>query len=110
MSAMEATELVFVVDVTSFTEKGFVGTTSHLGRKVDVEFDDGDEGLFLSPEMAKSIGVKKGSPASVIVEDGTTTISQTLVTAVGKVIRVSDARVYYAIGREGGGVVRVRRA
>jgi hypothetical protein len=63
-----AEEIVFVVDVSSFSGKGFVGTSSFSGDPVAIEFDDGSQGVFLSREMARKLGVKKGSRISALVE------------------------------------------
>lgn len=111
MSAPDQEELVFVVDVSSFTKNGFIGTTTYGGERLDLEFDDVGEGVLLTSEMAKRIGVKKGAPLAVIVEveDGKTQFQKTVVAGVGKVARISDAKVYYAVGSEGGAVVRIRR-
>ena len=102
-------ELVFVVDVTSFTKKGFVGSTTYQGKPVDLEFDDGDAGVFLTSEMAKRIHVRKGSPLSVLIENDRHQLAKTVVAAVGKELRVSDAKVYYGVGKEGGAIVRIRK-
>jgi len=102
-------ELDFVVDITFFTKNGFVGTTKYEGKMVNLEFDEDGDGLFLSTEMARRIGVKKGVSVSVIVEDGAAAIAQMRVAAVGKKVRISDPKVYHAIGREGGAIITVRR-
>jgi ABC-type lipoprotein release transport system permease subunit len=102
-------ELDFVVNVTFFTKNGFVGTTKYTGKTINLEFDEDSNGLFLSTEMARRIGVKKGASVSVIVEDGTAAIAQMRVAAVGRKVRISDPKVYHAIGREGGAIIRVRR-
>ncbi len=109
MDGEETAELVFVVDVSSFTERGFLGKTGYEGREIAIEFDEGGEGVFIDPEMAKRIGVKKGSPVMVMVEGDAHTAAQSKVAGVGKALRISDAPVYYAIGKDGGGVVRVRK-
>ncbi|MBI3859048.1 MAG: hypothetical protein HY296_02240 [Thaumarchaeota archaeon] len=109
MSLSPRGELVFVVDVTSFTEKGFVGSTSYGGMRVDLEFDDGDDGVYLTAEMAKRIGAKKGTAISVVVEDDRPQIANAKLTSVGRKLRVSDPKVYYAVGREGGAVIRIRK-
>lgn len=101
-------ELVFVVDITSFTKGGFLGSTTFRGRKLDIEFDDGDGGVSLDEETAALLGAKKGTPLSMIVEDERTVIVNSEVAQVGKKVRISDAKVYYTVGREGGAVVRVR--
>ncbi|MDG6988020.1 MAG: hypothetical protein JRN21_01705 [Nitrososphaerota archaeon] len=110
MSEAARAELVFVVDVASFTTGGFVGTTSYGGRKVNMEFDDGGEGVFLTAEMAGRIGVRKGSKAVVVLEDGAIRVHELAVAGVGKSLRVSDSTVYYGVGREGAAVLRIRKA
>ncbi len=102
-------ELVFVVDVSSFTKEGFVGTTEYGGRQVDLEFDDGGDGIFLNSEMASRLGVRKGSPIVVTVENDANMVAKVTIAGVGKTLRVSDAKVYYAVGREGGAVIRVSK-
>ena len=103
-------ELVFVVDVSSLTKKGFVGTTTYKGKQVALEFDDGGEGIFLPPEMAGRLHVRKGSTLSVIMENDRTLVTKAPVGGVGKAIRISDPKIYYAVGREGGAIVRIRKA
>ena len=103
-------ELVFVVDVSALTKKGFVGSTEYQGGKVDLEFDDGTDGLFLTSAMAARLRVKKGSRVSLIVEDDANVVADTSVGSVGKSLRISDPKVYYAIGKEGGAILRVRKA
>lgn len=109
MSRSDGEGLVFVVDVTSFTKSGFVGSTNYGGECIDIEFDDGDEGISLTGEMAERIGARKGSPLLVVVEDDRTQIATAAVASVGKAIRISNMKVYYAVGREGGAVVRIRK-
>lgn len=103
-------EVVFVVDVSSFTEKGFIGTSRFEGKPMAINFDDGDQGIFLTHEMAGRLGVKKGSRVSALVEAEKTQAAQMAVAAVGKAARISDAKVYYAIGKEGGAVIRIRKS
>jgi len=107
----EATEseLVFVVDVSSFTKKGFVGSTEYEGKTTSIEFDDDDLGAYLTSEMAKRLHVRKGSPLLVIVEDDRRESAKTITAGVGSQVRISNAKVYYAVGREGGAVVRVKK-
>jgi hypothetical protein len=102
-------ELAFAVDVSSLTEKGFVGTSTYGGKRVDLEFDDLGDGVFLSSEMATRLGVRKGSTLSVIIEDEKIQVVEVVVGGTGKSVRISDPRVYYAVGREGGAVIRIRR-
>jgi len=102
-------ELVFVVDVSSLTKKGFVGSTKYEGEQVDLEFDDGQVGVFLTSEMAGRLHVRKGSPLLIVVEGEANEVVEASVAAVGKVLRISNPKVYYAVGREGGAVIRVRK-
>jgi hypothetical protein len=110
LAAVGQAEVVFVVDVSSLTKKGFVGTTTYEGGKVDLEFDAEDAGLFLTTEMATRLHVRKGSTLSVILEGERTQVVEATVAAVGKELRISDQRVYYAVGREGGSVIRIRKS
>jgi ABC-type lipoprotein release transport system permease subunit len=102
-------ELAFVVDVSSLTKNGFVGTTNYGGNKVDLEFDDQGDGVILSSEMAGRLRVKKGSKVSIIVEDDKNQVVEVTVAGTGKGLRISDPKVYYAVGREGGAVIRIRK-
>jgi ABC-type lipoprotein release transport system permease subunit len=110
LAAAGQAELVFVVDVSSLTKKGFVGTTNYEGRKVDLEFDAEGAGVSLTAEMASRLHVRKGSTLSVIIEDERTQVTEATVAAVGRGLRISDQRVYYAVGREGGAIVRIRKS
>ena len=110
MASAGSAELVFVVDVTTLTDKGFVGTTEYGGKKVDLDFDDGEAGVYLTAEMAGRLHVRKGSLVSLIIEDDKNQVAEATVAAVGKTLRISDPKVYYAIGREGGAVLRLRKA
>ncbi len=103
-------ELVFVVDISALTDKGFIGTTRYEGGKVELDFDDKDAGVFLTSEMAARLHVKKGSKLSLLIEDDSSQVAETAVASVGKALRISSARVYYAVGREGGAVLRLRKA
>lgn len=110
MSSAEQAELVFVVDVSSLTADGYVGTTEYEGKQVDLEFDDGDSGVFLTSEMAGRLRVRKGSAVSLIIESERNEVVEAEVSGVGKKLRISDQRVYYAVGREGGAVIRMRKS
>jgi len=110
MSNVVGPELVFVVDVTSFTEKGFSAKTTFEGKEIAIEFDQDDEGVFLSGEMAKKLIARKGTELSLRVENDFAKVAQSWVTSVGSAVRISNAEVYYAIGREGGVVIRIRKA
>jgi ABC-type lipoprotein release transport system permease subunit len=103
-------ELVFVVDVSSLTKKGFIGTSTYEGKKVDLEFDDGGKGVILTSEMAARLRVRKGSKLSVIVEDEKNQVVEAAVAGVGKTPKISDPKIYYSVGREGGAIVRLRKA
>lgn len=110
MASAGLAELVFVVDVSALTKEGFRGSTEYEGRIVDLEFDDGGDGVSLTSEMAARLRVKKGSRVSLVVEDGARQVAEVTVASVGKSLRISDPKVYYAVGKEGGAVLRVRKA
>ncbi|MBI3841305.1 MAG: hypothetical protein HY297_05085 [Thaumarchaeota archaeon] len=102
-------ELVFVVDISAFTKNGFASSTTFRDKPVDIEFDDGDLGVFLPRTMAEGLGVRKGSPLAVVLEDGSKNLVRTKVASVGKGLRISESRVYYAVGKAGSAVVRIRK-
>jgi ABC-type lipoprotein release transport system permease subunit len=102
-------ELVFVVDVSSFTKEGFVGSTRYEGKQVDLEFDADGRGISLSPEMAGRLGVRRGSSVSVAIENDANMVVKATVASVGRSLLISDAKIYYAVGREGGAVLRLRK-
>jgi len=102
-------EIVFVVDVSSFTEKGFKGTSSFEGEPVTIDFDDAGKGIFLNHKMAKKLAARKGSSVTALVEAEKTQMVPMIVAGIGKAVRISDAKVYYATGKEGGAVIRVRK-
>ena len=102
-------ELVFVVDVSALTESGFVGATEYEGGRVDLEFDDGDAGVFLTPEMAGRLGVREGSPLKISVEGETDQSVDAVVASVGHRLRISNPMAYYSVGKGGGAVIRVRK-
>jgi len=99
-----------VVDVSSFTKNGFIGTSSFGGGKIDIDFDDGDHGIFVNHEMAKKLGVKKGSQVSALIEAEKSQLTKMEVAGVGKTVRISNPKVYYAIGKEGGAIIRIRKS
>jgi ABC-type lipoprotein release transport system permease subunit len=107
-SASQA-ELVFVVDVSSLTKEGFVGTTRYEGKQVELEFDDGTAGVFLDSEMAGRLRVRKGSALLLVVESENNEVVEASLAGVSKGLRISNPKVYYAVGREGGAVIRVRK-
>ena len=77
---------------------------------MDIEFDDGSEGVSLSPEMAKKINVRVGSPVLIIGEnEEKPQTSESTVSSVGEKVRVSDAKTYYFVGRYGGAIIRIRK-
>ncbi len=110
MSLPDEGEIVFVVDVTSFTEDGFIGTSRFMGDPVSVKFDGKDEGVFLTQGMAQRLSVSKASRVAVVVETERERTFEALVAGVGQDARISDSQIYLAVGSEGGGVVRIRRA
>ena len=112
MTQEQGDELVFVVDVTSFTENGFIGSTNFGESRVNIEFDDGSDGVSLSPEMAKKIKVKVGSPVVIIGEnEEKPQTSESTVSSVGEKLRISDAKTYYFVfvGRYGGAIIRIQK-
>jgi len=108
-SALQA-ELVFVVDVSSLTKNGFIGSTKYEGKAVELEFDDKDAGIFLSPEMAARLHVRKGSSVSLIMENERNLVADATVAGVGKTLRISNSKLYYEVGKEGGAIVRIRKS
>ena len=110
MASATQAELVFVVDVSSLTKKGFIGSTKYEGKTVELEFDDRDAGIFLSPEMAKRLRVRKGSEVSLVLENGRNQVADATVAGVSKTVRISNSKVYYGVGKEGGAVLRIRKA
>jgi hypothetical protein len=104
-------DLVFAVDVSSFTRDGFVGTTSFDGSRVDIEFDEKDEGLFLTREMCERLGSRKGSKVKVIFEtEDRPQVADATIEGVQASPRISNAKVYYGVGKSGGAIIRVVRA
>ena len=110
MASAAGAELVFVVDVSSLTKEGFVGSTTYEGEPADLEFDDGEAGVFLTPGMAARLHVKKGSKVSLVVENERNLVTEAAVAGVGKTVRISNPKVYYEVGKEGGAILRVRKA
>ena len=98
-----------MVDVSSLTKKGFVGTSTYEGKKLELEFDDRGAGVFLTSEMAGRLHVRKGSALSVIIEEDESRVAEVTVAGIGKEPRISDPKIYYAVGREGGAIIRIRR-
>lgn len=109
MAEAPEAELVYVVDVSSFTKKGFIGSTEYEGKTVSIEFDDEDKGVWLTPEMAKRLHVRKGSSLSIVVEDDRRELTKNVTAGVRPTARISSAKVYYAVGKEGGAVLKVRK-
>ena len=109
MASADRAELVFVVDVSSLTKKGFIGSTTFEGKPVGLEFDDGEAGVFLLSEMAARLHVRKGSKVSLITENEHNLVTEDVVAGVGKSVRISNPKVYYEVGKQGGAIVRVRK-
>jgi len=104
-------ELVLVVSVSSFTEEGFMGSASFGEKTIDIEFDDKDEGSFLSQEMARRLGSRKGSKLLIVIEaEDEPVASETMVAGVSSKPRISNARTYYEVGKAGGAIIRMRKA
>ena len=110
MASAHQAELVFVFDVSSLTKSGFIGSTKYEGEIVEVAFDDKDAGIFLSPDMAARLHVRKGSRVSLIMENERNLVADATVGGVGKTVRISNSKVYYEVGKEGGAIVRVRKS
>ncbi len=110
MSLPKSGELLFVVGVSSFTKRGFIGSSSLNGKPVEIEFDDGDVGVILTAEMCSRIQARKGSKVTIIVEgEASPRIAESVVAGVGEKVRISSAKVYYEVGREGGAIIRLRK-
>ena len=109
MASANQAELAFVVDVSSLTRKGFIGTTKYEGKQVDLEFDDGTAGVFLTSEMAGRLRVRKGSTLLMVIEGEKNEVVETNFAAVSKAPRISNPKAYYAVGKEGGAVIRIRK-
>lgn len=108
MSIVEHAELVFVVGISSFTKRGFIGSSSFKGEPVEIEFDDRDAGVFISSEMCRKIHARKGSRVSVVVEvEERPKVTESVVAGVTGKPRISNAKVYYEVGRTGGAIVRI---
>jgi len=105
-----ATVISLVVDVTSFIDRGFIGISSFLGEPTEIEFDEGDKGIFLVHAMAKRLSVRKGSEVFVLVEDDTNLTIRMTVAGVGATTRISSAPVYSRVGKEGGAIIRLQKA
>jgi ABC-type lipoprotein release transport system permease subunit len=104
-------ELIFAVDVSSFTKDGFLGSTSLDGSRLEVEFDDRDQGVFLTKEMASRIGVRKGSKVRLVVDlDERPQVAETVVAGVRSRAGISNTKVYYGVGRGGGAILRLQKA
>jgi hypothetical protein len=102
-------ELVFVVDVTSFTGKGFIGSCTFEGKRIDIEFDDSDTGLSLDNEMCARLGASKGSTLTILVEDERKIqVIESEITAVSDKLAFSNEKLYYLVGRLGGAIIRLR--
>lgn len=108
--ASDLTEIVLVVDASSFTSNGFIGVTEYEGGEVEAAFDDAGQGLSLPTGMASRLQVRKGSRVVLAIDEGSGQTVELVVAEVGRVLRISDSRAYYAVGREGGGVIRLRNA
>jgi hypothetical protein len=103
-------ELVFVVDITSFTGSGFATETLFEGKEIAIEFDGKSEGAFLTTDLAKRLKAKRGSRLTLVMEDDSTKVIEVLLAGIGKAMRISDADVYFALGREGGAVIHIRKS
>ncbi len=105
MQGKEGRGLAFAVSVSSFTQDGFIAVTSFEGKRVELHFDDRGEGVFLPHVMAERLGAEEGGEVTVRVEAEHEALSRARYSGPSKDPRISDAKVYYAVGREGGAVV-----
>lgn len=101
---------MFVVDVSALTDEGFVGRSAYEGRGVNLRFDDSSAGVYLTKEMAARLHLRKGSRVVLTVEGDPVQVVEAVVAGLGGPPRISDPRVYYAVGREGGAVVHIRKS
>jgi hypothetical protein len=107
----ETSELVLVIDITSFTSGGFIGSSAFEGGRVDIEFDDADNGLTLSERMCSKTGTETGSRVSIFAEDDLKIQSfEGVVVAISDRPRFSNSKLYYFVGRKGGAIIRLRKA
>ncbi len=110
MSSTKQEEVVFVVDVSSFTEIGFIGSSNFAGEVVNIEFDDKNDGLILSKQMAERITVRAGSRVTLILEnEERPQVSESVIKSVGDKLSISDEKTYYFVGRTGGAIIRIRK-
>ena len=77
---------------------------------MDLEFDDGEAGVFLTTGMAVRLHVKKDSKVSIAVESERNLVTEAAVGGVGKAARISNPKVYYEVGKQGGAILRIRKA
>lgn len=104
-------ELVFVVDITSFTKAGYECSSSYEGTRINIECDTADQGLVLSKSMCERAGMNRGSLATISVEgEQKIEVFESVVTKVNEALRFSNAKLYYLIGSLGGAIVRIRKA
>ncbi len=108
-SSTDDGEIVFVVDVSSFTKDGFIGSTTYQGAQVNLEFDDAGDGVYINSEMANRLHVRKGSPLTIVIEHDKNQVATATVAGIGKSLRISDPKVYYGVGKEGGAILRIRK-
>jgi len=103
--------VILVVDVSSFAGKGYVGSSSFEGERVDVRFDDADEGLTLSKQMCDRAGLRKGSPVTVSVEaESRIEVIESTIAGVSDDVRFSSSKLYYLVGGLGGAIIKIQRA
>jgi hypothetical protein len=104
-------ELLLVVDITSLTSSGFIGSSSFQGKRVDIEFDDEDNGLILSPAMSARVTADAGSKVLIFAEDDMKIQTfESVVKGVADTPRFSNSKLYYFVGERGSAIIRLRRA
>jgi ABC-type lipoprotein release transport system permease subunit len=106
-----AKEIVLVVELRSFTKAGFIGSARFADSEVSIEFDDKDEGVTLSTQMCQKLGVRKNSKLSILAEvDGRPELYETFLATTNKSLKISNAKVYYFVGRATLAILRISKA
>ncbi len=104
-------ELVFVVDIASFNRRGYECSSSFQGERVNIAFDDADEGVILSRPMCSRVGLEKGSSVLLSADnDERVEMIESIVAGVDEWVRLSNSRLYYLVGGWGGAIIRIRKA
>ena len=103
-------ELVLVLTISSLLEDGFEAMTPYEGGEVRVMFDERDDGVFLTKGMSARARLVQGQKVAMIVEGEKELYSVSTFSGNSDIPRISDSKVYYAIGREAGAILRIRKS